>query len=62
MMQQRLLELVAPAGIPVQGHQEGQIASADIDVPKLPIDEQRRAIARARKQEIPRMRVTMDDR
>src|SRR5688572_6877753 len=58
---QRTLELTASVRIPMQ-HQKCQIPRADIKMPKLPVEQKRGPLARARKKKVPRMSVPMDDR
>ena len=47
--------------VPVQRHEEGQISRPDIQVPELPINQEGRAFARAGKQEVQAVRVTVGD-
>src|SRR5688572_6852361 len=61
MTHQRTLEFTASIRIPMQ-HQKCQISRADIKVPKLPVEQKRGSLARARKKKVPRMSVPMYDR
>src|SRR2546430_17622318 len=46
----------------MQGHQEGQIPSSEIKVPKLPVDQKGGSFAGAWKEKVPSMSVAVNDR
>src|SRR5437867_1248599 len=61
VLEQWPLELTASTGIPMQRHEEGQIACPEIQVPELPVDQKSGALARAGKEKVPGVCVAVSD-
>src|SRR6185503_19514889 len=60
-MKQLELELLSHTAIPMQSHHEREIPRADVQMPKLPIDDVWHALARTRINEVPRMSVAVSN-